>query len=115
MAKNQHVIPHKDGWAVKGEGNERTTSVHNTQAGAIEAAREIARNQRGEVVIHRPDGRVRGRDSYGTDPHPPRSPRKVLFPATSVTGKARISKAVKEVVRESNSRGKALPPRDSKH
>ena len=115
MAKNQHVIPHKDGWAVRGEGNERTTSVHDTQAEAIEAAREIARNQRGELVIHRPDGRIRERDSYGNDPFPPKSPREVLFPATKVTGKEKISKAVKEVVQESNKRGNASPPRDRKH
>ncbi|WP_162544262.1 DUF2188 domain-containing protein, partial [Klebsiella pneumoniae] len=43
MGKNQHVVTHPDGWAVKGEGNERATSVHSTQAEAIEAAREIAR------------------------------------------------------------------------
>lgn len=29
--KNQHVVPHQDGWAVKGAGNQRATSVHDTQ------------------------------------------------------------------------------------
>jgi hypothetical protein len=114
MAKNQHVIPHKDGWAVKGEGNERPTSVHDTQAKAIEAAREIAKNQRSEMIVHRPDGRIRDRDSYGNDPFPPKSPRKVLFPSTNVTGKEKISKAVKEVLRESK-QGKNMSPRYSKH
>lgn len=70
--KNQHVVPHKDGWAVKGAGNGRATSVHDTQQQAVNAAREIARNQQSELVIHRPDGRIRDKDSYGNDPFPPK-------------------------------------------
>lgn len=73
---NQHVVPRDDGsWAVRGEGNERDTSRHPTQGDAIDAARDVARNQRSEVVIHRPDGRIRDKDSYGHDPHPPRDRR----------------------------------------
>lgn len=70
--KNQHVVPRGDKWAVKGAGNERATSLHETQAEAAAAAREIARNQKSELFIHRPDGRIRDRDSYGPDPE--RSP-----------------------------------------
>lgn len=70
--KNQHVVPHKDGWAVKGEGNARATSDHDTQRQATEIAREIAKSQRSETVIHRPDGRIRDKNSYGNDPFPPK-------------------------------------------
>lgn len=70
--KNQHVVPHQDGWAIKGAGNDRATSVHKTQQQAIDAARDIARRQQSEVVIHRPDGRIRDKDSYGNDPFPPK-------------------------------------------
>lgn len=70
--RNQHVVPHHDGWAVKGAGNERATSVHGTQQQAIDAARHIARNQNAELVIHRTDGRIRDKDSYGNDPFPPK-------------------------------------------
>ncbi len=69
--KNQHVVPHHDGWAVRGAGNVRATSVHNTQQQAIDSARNIARHQQSELVIHRPDGRIRDKDSYGNDPFPP--------------------------------------------
>lgn len=100
--KNQHVIPYGKKWAVRGEGNDRLTSLHETQADAIDAARDIAVNQRSDLIIHRTDGRIRERDSYGSDPFPPRAPRKVLFPATkSVTSKSRIQKAIKEVIKES--------------
>ena len=72
MAKrNQHVVPHGDEWAVKPEGGKRPSSVHDTQQEAIDRAREIARNQESELFIHRPDGRIRERDSYGNDPFPP--------------------------------------------
>jgi hypothetical protein len=69
--KNQHVVRREEGWAVRGEGNARDTSLHRTQARAIDAARDIARNQRSEVVIHDRQGRIRDRDSYGNDPNPP--------------------------------------------
>lgn len=72
MGKNQHVVPHGEGWAVRGAGNSRVTSTHGTQAQAQAAARDIAINQRSEVVIHRPNGQIRDKDSYGNDDFPPR-------------------------------------------
>ena len=72
MGKNQHVVPHDGDWAVRGEGNERATSVHDTQREAIDVAREIARNQQSELFIHGRNGRIRERDSHGNDPFPPR-------------------------------------------
>jgi hypothetical protein len=70
--KNQHVVPHGGEWAVRGEGNERVTSIHPTQAEAIEAGRTIAQNQSSELVIHRPDGTIRDKDSHGHDSYPPK-------------------------------------------
>ena len=65
MGKNQHVTPHKDGgWQVKGENNTRATIRTDTQAEAIQRAREIARNQESELFIHGRDGRIRERDFF---------------------------------------------------
>ncbi|WP_421945521.1 DUF2188 domain-containing protein [Pedobacter sp.] len=72
MAKNQHVVPHNGSWGVRGAGNERVTRIVNTQTEAIRIARDIAINQRSEVVIHRPNGQIRDRNSYGNDPFPPK-------------------------------------------
>ena len=72
MGKNQHVVPHKDGFAVKGAGNSKYTKVTSTQKEAIDVARTIAKNQESELIIHRPNGQIRDKDSYGNDPHPPR-------------------------------------------
>jgi hypothetical protein len=70
--KNVHVVKHDDGWAVKKAGNERASSVHQTQQQAIDAGREAAKAERSELVIHGRDGRIRDADSYGGDPNPPR-------------------------------------------
>ncbi len=72
MGKNQWVSPRDDGWAVHGEGNEKDTKLFSTQKEAAEYARQIAVNQKSEVIIQRPDGRIRSKDSYGNDPCPPR-------------------------------------------
>ncbi len=71
--RNQHVTYRSDGkWQVKGEGALRATAITNTQKEAIGIGRVISRNQESELVIHRPDGRIRARDSHGHDPYPPR-------------------------------------------
>ena len=72
MGKNQHVVPHNNNWAVKGENNSKVTSIHNTQREAIEQARNIAQNQKAELFIHGENGRIRERNSYGNDPFPPK-------------------------------------------
>ena len=72
MGKNQHAVPHGDQWAVKGAGNSKATRVVPTQAEAVKIARDIARNQGAELFIHRPNGQIRDRDSYGNDPFPPK-------------------------------------------
>ena len=69
--KNQHVVPHPDGWAVRGAGNQRATSVHATQREAFDAGRDIAINNRSELFIHNRQGQIRERNSYGNDPYPP--------------------------------------------
>ncbi len=73
MAKKDiHVVPHQDGWAVRKEGNDRASRVVDTQKEATQIARDQARREQVEVVIHRRDGRIRDSDSYGNDPHPPK-------------------------------------------
>lgn len=69
--KNQHVVPHANGWAVKSAGAERATKVVSTQREAIEVARQIAQNQQSEMLIHGTNGQIREKNSYGNDPHPP--------------------------------------------
>ena len=75
--KNQWVVPINGGdqWGVRGEGNDRLTSIHGTQQQAIDRAREIAINQQSEMLIQGRNGQIRERNSYGDDPFPPKGCR----------------------------------------
>jgi len=102
VIKHIHVIPQNDGWVVKREDDNRLISSHETKQEAENAARKIARTAKGELVIHNRDGRISSRDSYNTDPLPPKVPREVLFPVlTSKMNEQTIRKAVKKVIQES--------------
>jgi hypothetical protein len=70
--KNQHVVPRGNDWAVQGAGNEKATRIVSTQAAAIKIAKEIAINQGSEMFIHRPNGQIRERNTYGKDNFPPK-------------------------------------------
>lgn len=73
--KNQHVVPLGNAWAVKKEGSVRFTVITDTKKEAVDVAREIARNNHSELVIHGRDGRIQDKDSYGNDPAPPKDTR----------------------------------------
>lgn len=70
--KPVHVVPHGDGWAIKREGNQRASSLHDTQAEAERVGRPVARADQTEFYLHGRDGQIRQKDSYGNDPNPPK-------------------------------------------
>lgn len=70
--RNQHVIPQGNGWAVRGAGAQKATRLVDTQKQATDLARKIARNQQSELIIHGRNGQINRRDSYGSDPYPPK-------------------------------------------
>ena len=61
---HQHVVPYKEGWAVRREGNERITSKHRKQSTAIRKAKSLAKKYKADVIIHRATGGIRERVSY---------------------------------------------------
>lgn len=77
--ERRHVVPGSDGgWDVTKPAASRRSAHADTQAGAIDRAREIVTNAGGgEVVIHGRDGRIRDSDTVGggNDPLPPRDTR----------------------------------------
>lgn len=70
--RNQHVVPHADGWAVRGAGASRATETFERKSEAVDRAREIAQNQHTELVIHGRDGQIQSKDSHGAGPFPPK-------------------------------------------
>ena len=66
-----HTV-HRNGiWVneIEGEGQ---ISSHATKDEAVAAGRQEAIARRAEHVIHRMDGEIDERNSYGNDPYPPR-------------------------------------------
>ncbi len=70
--KNVHTVPTDDGWANRREGAERASSTHDTKAEAEAAGRAAAKKDGVEHLIHKKDGTIGDRNSYGNDPHPPK-------------------------------------------
>lgn len=69
---NQWVTNRGNKWAVVGEGNSKASSLHDTQAEAIAAGKATAKNQKSELFIQGRNRKIRERNSYGNDPHPPK-------------------------------------------
>ena len=68
-----HVVTNPNGgWSVKKSGATKSSRNFVTQREAIAYARDKAKKSSGELYIHRTDGRIRERNSYGNDPFPPK-------------------------------------------
>ena len=70
--KGLHVTPKGGKWAVREAGAARASRVVETQQQAIDIARERAKRNGTELYVHGKDGRIRERNSYGSDPNPPK-------------------------------------------
>ena len=72
-SKTHHVVPNPSGgWDVK-RGRAKKASLHlDTKQEAVNAGREISRNQGTELKIHNKDGTIAKSDSHGNDPNPPK-------------------------------------------
>jgi len=56
MAKNLHVVPHEDGWAIKQEGENGTVSVHASQSDAVAKGERLAMDREVNLIVHRENG-----------------------------------------------------------
>ena len=71
--KTQHVVRHPEGgWSVKKGGSPHATRRFKTQEEAISFGKAVSQRQGAELYIHRRDGLIREKNSYGNDPNPPR-------------------------------------------
>lgn len=59
------------GWYIRPAG-QQPIAVMQTQGDATQFGKALARINRGEVLIHGCNGKIRERHSYGHDPFPPR-------------------------------------------
>ena len=70
--KSNHVVPSSSGWAVKKTGAERASKTFDTKVKAVEYGRELSKNEKTELFIHKSNGMIQNRNSYGNDPNPPK-------------------------------------------
>ncbi len=68
--KSNHVIPSSDGWAVKKSGAERASKVFGTKEKAVDYGRDLSRTEKTELFIHKRNGMIQDRNSYGNNTHP---------------------------------------------
>lgn len=67
-----NVVPNGNGGTVRRSGQQKPVSNHRAQGAAEDVGRRIAQRNESELVIQRPNGQIRDKDSYGSDPHPPK-------------------------------------------
>jgi len=65
-----HTVPAENGGWLN-EVNGKVLSRHRLKEVAVESGRAIAKKLEVEHTIHRADGVIREKNSYGNDPHPP--------------------------------------------
>jgi len=70
--KSNHVVPSPSGWSVKKSGAVKASRTFDTKDKAILFARELSKNEKTELYIHKQNGMIQNKNSYGNDPHPPR-------------------------------------------
>jgi len=72
--RSNHVVPSekKGGWAVKKSGSARASKSFDKKEDAEKYGRELSRKEQTELYIHKKDGRIQERSSYGKDPFPPK-------------------------------------------
>lgn len=74
VKKSNHVIPSNEqgGWAVKKAGSIRVSRSFENKEEAIKYGRELSKRESTELYIHKRNGLIQERNSYGKDPFPPK-------------------------------------------
>lgn len=74
VARSSHHVVHNPngGWDVKRGGAHRSSGHYCTKEEAVNAGRQISRNQGTEFIIHGMNGRIQSADSHGGDSYPPK-------------------------------------------
>lgn len=72
--KQVHVTHSKkdDEWKVTVTGNQKASFVSPLKENAREKGIEIAKKLEAELSVHRKDGVIKEKNSYGNDPNPPK-------------------------------------------
>jgi Uncharacterized protein conserved in bacteria (DUF2188) len=68
-----HVSPAKNGgWKVQSTGTSKPSVILPTKVPAVAKGTQVAKNNGSELVIHKTDGTIQNKNSFGNDPYPPK-------------------------------------------
>jgi len=70
--KSNHVVPSSSGWSVKKSGSERASRTFGTKEKAERYGREVSKSEKTELYIHKKNGMIQDKRSYGNDPNSPK-------------------------------------------
>jgi hypothetical protein len=70
--KPVHTVPSSSGKGWENKVGGKVESRHRTKENAAERGRDIARERGVEHTIHKKDGTISEKNSYGNDPNPPK-------------------------------------------
>lgn len=70
--KTNHVVPSSSGWAVKKSGASRASKIFETKDKAVHYGVKLSKSEKTELYIHKQNGMIQNKNSYGNDPCPPK-------------------------------------------
>ena len=75
-SKNVHVVPNRSNgtldWSIKRPGASRSSGNFSNKSDALISARNMAKASKSELFEHGKNGQIQNRNTYGTDPYPPK-------------------------------------------
>lgn len=73
--RSNHVVPSTSGWSVKKSGSSKASRTFATKENAIAFGRKLSIHEKTELYIHKKNGMIQNKNSYGNDPNPPKDKR----------------------------------------
>lgn len=70
--KSNHVVPSSSGWSVRKAGASKASKTFDRKEDAVRYGKVISKNEKTELYIHKKNGMIQDRNSYGNDPNPPK-------------------------------------------
>jgi len=68
-----HVTYKDSKWKVKKEGSQRAVKTFDNKEKAVDFGRDVAKKPgKGQLIIHKKDGKIQEERTYGKDPYPPK-------------------------------------------
>ena len=68
-----HIIPKDNNWAIKKEGADRLSGIHDNKQDAIKEVQKIAKNNTpSQIIVHDKHGVIQTEWTYGKDPYSPK-------------------------------------------